>query len=167
MLDVDKSSEINRAGKESVDVADHSDHLVRLHINQSFILQAWTKFIIVIQGILAIVLGYILLLKERPPVQTRITLYLAIALFGIATSIVIRIIIKRQHQWAAWYVNKYGLLPGNRGLVYPVPERPFLATKIRDVDPGFTGKVLVVFCTAVAGFWIVFAMAVIFWFLGP
>jgi hypothetical protein len=160
MLDEDQAPDI--AGKESVSVADHSDHLVKLHVNQSSNSQAWTKFMIVIQGSFASALGYILLLKEQPPIAIRVTLCLIIALFGVSTSIVIRIIIKRHHQWAAWYVNKYGMLPGNHGLVYPVPERPFAATSIRDVDPGYIGKALVVFCTGVAVFWFAVAVVVIF-----
>jgi hypothetical protein len=163
MLDDDKPSAADIAGEESVNVANHADHLVRLHINQSSISQAWTKFMIVIQGSLATALGYILLLKEQPATPIRITLYLIIAVFGMATSVVIRIIIKRHHQWAAWFVQQYGLLPGNLGVVYPASEKPFVATKISELDPGHVGKTLIVFCNALTFVWFVAAIVVIFW----
>jgi hypothetical protein len=79
--------------------------------------------------------------------------------FGLITSIVIRIIIKRHHQWAAWYVNKYELLPGNHGIVYPVSTHPFVATEISQVDAGDIGKTLVAFCNTLAIIWF-FAMVV-------
>jgi hypothetical protein len=141
--------------------ADHDDHLIKLQINQDLGSQAWTKFMIAVQGGLGGAFAYILLSERQLPLNgVKTALVLIVALFGILTSAIIGKIIKRHHQWSAWYINKYGLLPGNEGLVFPVPKKPFVATKIDEVEPGVIGGLMVSFCTVTAIGWCIAASVV-------
>jgi hypothetical protein len=61
MSDDEKDSGADTAAEHAVNASDHAEHLIKLYINESSNSQAWTRFLIVIQGGLATALGYILL----------------------------------------------------------------------------------------------------------
>jgi hypothetical protein len=134
-------------------VAQRADHLVQLQRNQDSNSQAWMRFLVATQSGLGAALGYILLSGTLPLTGIKTALGIVIAVFGILTSLAIGRIIKRQHQWSAWYVVKYNLLPGYRGVVFPVDEKLLKATTIDEMRPGKISGTIWLFCRIMAVVW--------------
>ena len=139
--------------------ADHDDHLIQLQINQDVGSQAWTKFMIAIQGGLGTAFGYILLSEKLSGVKT--ILAIAIAFVAICTCVVIRKIIERHHRWSAWYIIRYGLLPGNRDFVFPIPVKPIVPTTIDEAPVGVIGGLIVRFCEVTIVIWLMALIVVL------
>lgn len=78
------------------------NRLIRVQLNQDRGSQAWTKFLILIEGGLGTAYGYMVL---GGPSLTRTVLAILIGVVGILTSIVCKDIIERTHKWSTWYVR--------------------------------------------------------------
>ena len=84
-----------------------------------------------------------------------------IAIFGLAASLITGVIIRRQHQWSAWYVVKYHLLPSYRETVFPVPPEKLLKAKtVGEMPSGIISTCIQVFCGITGVFWFLIALAV-------
>jgi len=142
-------------------VAKRADHLVQLQLNQDSNSQAWSKFLVTIQSGLGAAFGYILLSEKLPLSGVKIAVGLIIAVFGMLTSLAIGRIIRRQHQWSAWYVVKYNLLPGYREVVFPVNAKLLKATKVDEMPPGTISGTIWLFCRIMAVIWCGVAIALV------
>jgi|SRR5215471_3380550 hypothetical protein len=137
---------------------DHAEHLVRLQINQDSNSQAWTKFFITIQTGLGTAFGILLLYGRFTGVK--LLLVIAVAIAGIGTSVVIRKIIERNHQWSAFFIRKYNHLSGNNwNRVFPTRDGETDPKTINEIDPGEIGKLIMRFCEGTVVFWIIAAVA--------
>jgi hypothetical protein len=137
---------------------DHAEHLVRLQINQDSNSQAWTKFFITIQTGLGTAFGILLLYGRFTGVK--LLLVIAVAIAGIGTSVVIRKIIERSHQWSAFFIRKYNHLSGNNwNRVFPTRDGETDPKTINEIDPGEIGKLIMRFCEGTVVFWIIAAVA--------
>jgi hypothetical protein len=96
--------------------------LIDLIINQDQVTQKWVEFLIAIQAGLVVVLGYLLRSSEtRTQGQSSLphAAFYLIPAIGILTTIAISLIIIRERQWTAWYVDRFNKLPGCKDDVFP------------------------------------------------
>ena len=142
---------------------DHAEHLIRLQINQDSNSQAWTKFFITIQTGLGTAFGILLLYDRFTGIK--LLLVFAVAIAGIGTSVVIRKIIERHHQWSAFFIRKYNHLPGNQPKrVFPMRDGETDPKTIDEIDAGEIGKLIKRFCEMTIVFWIIAAaIALVIW----
>jgi hypothetical protein len=105
-------------------------------------------------------LGYILPLDKssQTPTAAKVGLIVLISIFGAGTSLLIRAILKRHHQWAAWSVYKYRRPFDDTDSVYPKPTSTPVFTEIKEFDAGYIGNALIMFCNLIAVAWMMIAI---------
>ena len=130
------------------------NRLIRVQLNQDRGSQAWTKFLILIEGGLGTAYGYMVL---GGPSLTRTVLAILIGVVGILTSIVCKDIIERTHKWSTWYVRKYNQHDGFSGTLFPVSEdeKKTPMIEVKDMPTGPMAARIVWFCDWAIGLWAV------------
>jgi hypothetical protein len=97
------------------------NHLIRMIVSQDHVSQAWTKFMIVIQGGLGTAFGYMVFAHNRDLI--RLLMALLVGAIGILTCIICRQNIERTRKWSTFYIRKYNSVIGLDETIYPVsPE---------------------------------------------
>jgi hypothetical protein len=163
-----------RAGQSSTELERlhraNLNRLTRMQINQDRGSQAWTKFLIAIQGGLGAAFGYTLLQLDKGNFA-RVCLAVLVGVIGIVTLNVCRDIIERTHKWSTWFIRKYNLMVGFEHTIFPVSreerEKP-PGTKVSEMPPGGIFERIDRFCNcARAGWAIGIIIALGIYFFGP
>lgn len=115
----------------------HSEHLLKLVLASGQASQAWLKFLIAVEGGLAVGFGFLATAAIRT--RMHIALALIICFFGIALALALTSVIIRHLQWSASYIKRYIAVLGNVDRVFPgdIDQRP---RDISKIDPGWIAK---------------------------
>ena len=137
------------------------EQLVALIINQDHVAQGFLKFLISLQGGLAIALSYFFTLPLRAPeaagAQPRILLAIVlIAFFGAASTIALTAMVIHERKWQAWYIQCANKLGNEVPKLFPAENLGSRDIHSQKIDP--IGRVICLMSGAMVIFWIVIAI---------
>ena len=117
----------------------HSDHIVQMIIHSGHTTQAWLKFLITVEGALAVGFGFLVTASNRSSLHQ--WLAILVCFFGAGLCFALVRVLLRQHQWHAWFVKRYVAIPGNLNKVYP-GDADDAPNKIENIERGHTARVI-------------------------
>jgi hypothetical protein len=101
----------------NVNTTELSKMLVDLVMNQDHVAQNWIKFLITIEAGLAIAFAFAF--GRVLPNWFQTLAILVIPVMGGALAISLAFIVVRERQWQNHYINRFNILPGLSGVVFP------------------------------------------------
>ena len=100
------------------DQLDYRKHLIDLVIKQDQVIQNWTRFMITIQGALALAFWFVVQgLHNHTAIYELASTF--IPFFGIISTAGLGIIVLRNHRWQAWFTVKFQQLTHDNGVIFP------------------------------------------------
>jgi hypothetical protein len=138
------------------------EQLVALVMNQDHVAQGFLKFLVSLQGGLAVAFSYFLTLPSRVQpgaaagVQSRIFLaVLLIAGFGVISTIALTAIVIHERKWQGWYIQCAHELGAGIPRLFPPENLVSRSIHSQKIDP--IGRVICFMSGAVVAFWVAVA----------
>lgn len=138
------------------------EQLVALIINQDHVAQGFLKFLMSLQGGLAIALSYFLTLPLRtqpnvPGAESRIFLaVILIASFGIVSTVALTAMVIHERKWQGWYIQCANDLGAEIPQIFPSENLGSRSIHSQRVDP--IGRTICLMSAALAFLWILIAV---------
>jgi hypothetical protein len=96
-----------------------SEHLVKIILAGNLVTQSWLKFLVTIQGGLAVGFVFVLRPSEQMPPWLILPMCFLIPFVAALSAFAVSAFIIRHQQWQGWYVRAYNSIPGNAHNVFP------------------------------------------------
>jgi hypothetical protein len=138
-----------------------SEHLVKCIVAGNLVTQNWLKFLVTVQGGLAVGFVFVLRPSEQLPLWLTFLMCLLIPIVAAVSAFAVSAFIVRHQRWQGWYVRAYNNIPGNSEKVFPYDELP-PPKKIKDIPPGYVGAWACWLSGVLIALWIFVAIIVFF-----
>jgi hypothetical protein len=135
-----------------------SEHLVKIILAGNLVTQSWLKFLVTIQGGLA--LGFVFVLRPtEPAVPPWLILPMCFLIPSVAvlSAIAVSAFVIRHQQWQAWNVRAYNRISGNTGKVFPYDGK-LPTSMIWKMPIGFVAKLVLGLMFLLIVVWVVAAV---------